>query len=104
MALIDFLLTQTASITPWVRYANGDDIYGEPETRKCRLQYMRDLETNYKNPSGQIDQVIARAKMFCTGDTIPERSQVVIDGEKFIVLRCYHARGFTNDHLEVTLQ
>lgn len=104
MALIDFLLTQTATITPWVRYANGEDIYGPPETRKCRLQYMRDLETTYKNPAGTIDQVIARAKMFCTGAAIPERSKVEVGGDTFIALRCYHAMGFSENHLEVTLQ
>lgn len=107
MALIDFLLTQTATITPHIRYANGEDFYGEPETRKCRLQYMHDLETTFKNPDGTIDQVIARAKLFCTGPTISERSIIEVEGienQKFIVLRCYHARGFMEDHLEVTLQ
>lgn len=104
MALIDFLLTQTAVVTPWVRYANGEDVYGIPERRACRVHYMRDLETTYKNPDGTIDQVIARAKMFCTGPSIPERSKVEVDGKEFIVLRCYHARGFHEDHLEVTLQ
>lgn len=104
MALIDFLLTQTATITPHVRYANGEDYYDQPETRKCRLQRMRDLETTYKNPDGTIDQVVARAKMYCTGAAIPERSIVECDGQKFIVLTCYHARGFRENHLEVVLQ
>lgn len=104
MALIDFLLTQTVVITPWLRNANGEDLYGPPETRACRLQYMRDLEHTYKGPDGVIDQVIARAKMFCTGPVIRERSIVTVDGEDFIVLRCYPARGFFQNHLEVTLQ
>lgn len=104
MALIDFLLTQEAEITPFIRQVNGEDVYGEKETRKCRIQYMRDLEHTYKNPSGVMDQVIARAKMYCTGEMIKERSIVETDGEKFIVLRCYTARGFRPDHLEVVLQ
>lgn len=105
MSFIGFLLTQTAVIRPWVRYANGEDIYAEErEERPCRLQAMRDLETTYKNPDGQVDQVIGRAKMFCTGDPIPERSIVTVDGQEFTVLRCYRAWGFTFDHLEVTLQ
>ena len=104
MAMIDFLLRQTASILPWVRYANGKDIYGEPEERKCRIQRNRDLEHTYKNPAGGMDQVLARAKMFCTGEPIPERSKVTVDGQEYIVLECYRAAGFAEDHLEVMLQ
>ena len=104
MSMIGFLLRQEAAITPWVRYANGEDVFGKPETRKCRLQRTRDLEHTYKNPDGTMDQVIARAKMFCTGDPIPERSIVSVDGQEYIVLECYRAFGFGEDHLEVTLQ
>ena len=102
--LIDFLLRQTATIVPWIRYANGEDVYGEPEERKCRIQRARDLEHTYKNPDGAMDQVLGRAKMFCTGETIPERSKVTVDGQEYIVIECYHAHGFTEDHLEVVLQ
>lgn len=104
MSMIGFLLRQTATIKPWIRYANGEDIYGETEERKCRLQRMRDLEHTYKNPAGGMDQVLARAKMFCTGDPIPERSIVTVDGAEYIVLECYRAVGFSEDHLEVVLQ
>ena len=104
MSMIRFLLRQTATIRPWVRYANGEDIYGKEETRKCRLQRTRDLEHTYKNPAGTMDQVVARAKMFCTGDQIPERSIVTVDGQEYIVLECYRAFGFLEDHLEVRLQ
>ena len=103
MACIDFLLRQTATITPWVRYANGEDIYGTPEERKCRIQRSHDLEHTYKNPSGTMDQVLARAKMFCTGAPIPERSIVTVDETEYIVLDCYRAIGFRDSHLEVVL-
>ena len=46
----------------------------------------------------------SRAKMFCTADPIPERSKVTVDGSEYIVLECYRAFGFGEDHLEVTLQ
>ena len=104
MSLIGFLLTQTATIRPWLRYANGEDYYGEPEERPCRLQRARDLEHTYKNPAGGMDQVLARAKMFCEGEPIPERSIVKVDGMEYIVLECYRAVGFDEDHLEVALQ
>ena len=102
--MIGFLLRQTATIQPWIRYANGKDIYGEPETRACRLQRSRDLEHTYKNPDGGMDQVIARGKMFCEGEPIKERSIVTVDGETYIVITCYRAFGFGEDHLEVVLQ
>lgn len=101
---IDFLLRQTAVIIPWAQEANGEDIYGQEETRKCRLQAHRDLEHTYKNPSGAMDQVLARAKMYCTGEPIPERSRVIVDDQEYIVLDCYPARGFGYSHLEVVLQ
>lgn len=104
MSMIGFLLRQTATIRPWIRSANGDDIYGDEETRPCRLQRRRDLEHTYKNPAGAMDQVVARAKMFCTGDPIPERSLVTVDGLEYIVIECYRAYGFSEDHLEVVLQ
>ena len=105
MSMIGFLLRQTATIRPWIRYgADGEDVYGDPETRKCRIQRTRDLEHTYKNPAGTLDQVLARAKMFCTGDPIPERSIVTVDDQEYIVIECYHAFGFGEDHLEVTLE
>lgn len=104
MSMISFLLRQTATIQPWIRYGGGEDIYGEPEERKCRLQRKRDLEHTYKNPDGGMDQVLARAKMFCTGSPIPERSKVTVNGEEYIVIECYRAVGFAEDHLEVVLE
>jgi len=102
--MIGFLLRQTATIRPWIRSANGEDIYGDEETRACRLQRRRDLEHTYKNPSGTMDQVLARATMFCEGTPIPERSIVTVDETEYIVIECYRAFGFTEDHLEVVLQ
>lgn len=105
MSMIGFLLRQTAVIRPWLRYGgNGQDIYGDPEERKCRIQRSRDLEHTYKNPAGGMDQVLARAKMYCTGEPIPERSRVTVGGAEYIVLECYRAYGFGEDHLEVKLQ
>ncbi len=104
MSMISFLLKQTATVRPFIRYANGEDLYGEPETRKCRIQRRRDLEHTYKNPDGTMDQVIARAKLFCEGEPIPERSMVTVDGIEYIVIECYRAVGFKEDHLEVVLQ
>lgn len=104
MPLIDFLLTQTAVIKPWIRQADGEDLYGDEQIRKCRLQRGRFLEHTYKNPSGALDQAPAKAKMFCTGSPIPERSIVTVDDEEYTVVSCYRAYGFAEDHLEVTLE
>ena len=102
--MIDFLLNQTAIVTPWERYADGEDIYAEAEERPCRISHRENLETTYKNPSGQIDQIRANAKMYCKGEKIPERSLVSCDGEEYVVVKCYRARGFAESHLEVYLQ
>ena len=105
MALIDFLLRQTCVITPWLREAEGEDIYGEPEIRACRIQADRRLDHTYVNPSGALDQIPANnSKMFCLGDRIPARSKVECDGESYIVVKCYEARGFGFSHWEVLLQ
>lgn len=106
MSLIDFTLTQECTITPWVRYANGDDVFGESETRKCRMQAGKYLNaTNvYIHPDGVVDTDEARAKMYCTGSPIPSRSIVMCEGQEFTVINCYQARGFTGSHLEVTLK
>lgn len=104
MSMIGFLLRQEAVIRPWIRSANGEDIYGQPEVRRCRIQRSRELQHTYKNPDGGMDQVIARARMFCEGSPIPERSAVTVDGEEYIVTDCYRACGFGEDHIEVTLE
>lgn len=103
--LIDFLLRQECTIRPCLREAEGQDVYGEPETRKCRIQADRQLNHTYVNPDGPLDQNIGnQTKMFCTGEIIPTRSIVECDGQKYIVVRCYKAYGFSQDHLEVLLQ
>ena len=104
MALIDAFLKKTARIKPYIRDAGGEVIYGEEEYRKCRLQRGGNLRTTYKNPDGQIDQVLANAKMFCTGMPIPAKSIITCDGEEFVVMRCDVATGFSDDHLEVYLE
>lgn len=106
MSLIDFTLTQECTIRPWLRSASGEDIYGPEETRKCRLQAANNLSnaTVYIHPDGALDTQHANAKLYCTGERIPNRSIVTCEGKEFIVLDCYQAMGFTGSHLEVTLQ
>jgi len=104
-SMIEWCLRQECIIKPWIRVANGEDIYGQEETRKCRVQNGAYLRHTYQNPSGVLDQVEAHAKMFCVGEKIPTRSVVTIDGEEYIVIKCYVAHGLNGpDHLEVYLQ
>lgn len=104
MALIDAFLKWTAQIKPYLRDAGGEILYGETESRKCRMQRGGNLRTTYKNPDGQIDQVIANAKMFCTGEPIPTKSIVIFEGKEYVVMRCDVATGFSDNHLEVYLE
>ena len=102
--LIDFLLLQECTIHPWVREAEGVDVYGPPETRKCRIQRGAHLRHTFVNPDGVLDQVEARALMFCCGERFPMRSRIECDGEVYIAIDVQEARGFASDHLEVYLQ
>ena len=105
MGLISAFLTHTAHIEPFKRMINGRCVYGDAEERKCRIQRGLYLETVYKNPSGQIDEVRAQAKLFCEGGPIPEHSKISIDDEEkqYTVIRCYQAEGFGPDHQEAYL-
>ena len=103
MALIDAFLTETATIQPYIRQGAGHALYGEAQTRSCRIEMQAHLMTSYKNASGQIDQVEARAKMFCTGDPIPADSLVTYNDETYKVINCEIMRGFGYSHLEVYL-
>ena len=104
MALIDFFLRQTATITPFVREGAGAPIYGPPETRRCRMERGKNIEYTYKNPAGTIEQIVAKAKMFCTGAPIPDKSLVECDGQKYMVIGCEVLNTFADHHLEVILQ
>ncbi|MBQ9301287.1 MAG: hypothetical protein IJ214_12350 [Clostridia bacterium] len=101
--LIDFLLRQKCVVRPWLRTEDGRDIYADAQTRSCRLQAGRYLE-NGAGVDGVSDAVTARAMLFCTGEMIPERSLVECEGRTYIVLSCRAARGWGQEHLEVTLQ
>ena len=101
--LIDFLLRQHCTVRPWLRLEEGRDVYGEKQARACRVQTGRTLE-NGPGGDGVTDAVTARALMFCTGEMIPERSLGECEGRTYIVLACRAARGFGQEHLEVTMQ
>lgn len=101
--LIDFLLRQRCLITPWLGYEDGRDVYGEAEERACRVQEGSKL-TDAGGVSGEADARAAAALMFCRGEAVPERSRVACEGREYIVTACRRARGFGEEHLEVTLR
>lgn len=101
--MIDFLLRQRCTVRPWLRTEGGEDVYGEAEERKCRVQTGRNLQ-NASGADGAADTVPAMAMMFCTGERIPERSLVTCEGRTYIVVICREAQGFAQKHLEVTMQ
>ena len=104
MSLIAFALRQTVTIKPFLREGAGESIYGPTEQRRCRLERGKYLKTVYKNPSGQIDETVASAKMLCEGPPIPPRSIVYFGSEIYTVINCYVANGFRDHHLEVYLE
>ena len=103
MALIDAFFTQSVQIKPFVCQGAGEPIYGAVETRSCRMEMGAHLTTVHKTEQGQIDQVEARALMFCNGPKIPTDSIVTYDGEDYKVVRCEEMVGFGFSHCEVYL-
>lgn len=104
MALIDMFLTDTVKVIPFIKFGDGEPVYGSPENRKCRFELNSHLMSVYKNPDGEIDQVLSNAEMFCTGSFIPERSKVQYNGHEYTVIKCHVLNGFDSDHLEVYLE
>jgi len=102
--MIESFFTKQVVIKPFIRQGSGEPVYGEIETRKCRMERGLNLKTVYKNPDGQIDDTAASAKMFCVGKPIPPRSIVTYEGQEFTVINCADHGGFSNDHLEVYLE
>ncbi len=54
MAIIAALFRQTVTIHPFVRHGGGVPIYGEPETRKCRIETGKRLASG--KASGVLDE------------------------------------------------
>jgi len=106
MSMIQFLLRWECKIKPFIRNVNGEDIYGPEETRKCRIEFGNYLVNHSQGGLGSvIDQIAAKAKMFCTGDPIPTRSIVYFEGRTLIVIGCSPKYGMGGiDHLEIMLE
>lgn len=107
MSMIRFLLRYECTVYPYVREYGGRTIYGEPETRKCRIEFGDYLTQSNLNGTeyGSVDQIIAKAKMFCLGSDIPPRSKVVFQDKEMIVISCHPCYGMNGvDHLEVMMQ
>lgn len=100
MSLIDFLLTESVTIKPFSHYGSGEFVHGESETRKARVEYNPGLRTTYPG-SSEIDAVPAKARIFMTGEEIPQRSLITYNGTEYTVTECKVLKGFVGDHLEV---
>ena len=103
MPLIQLFFRQSVTILPFLRIGDGQPIYGEPETRKCRLERGKTLVKGF-TPAGVANAAPAGARMYCTGSPIPLGSIVETEERDYIVTQCLVLNGFKDDHLEVTLQ
>lgn len=100
--LIDWLLRQQCIIFPYLKTEDGEDRYGNAQTRCCRLQENRRSET-YAGVYGTADPAPAHAMLYCHGQDIPLRS-VILCGEKtYTVSGCRRVSALGQDHLEVML-
>jgi len=107
VSFIELSFRQTATIRPFIRHGNGGAVYGPNEERRCRLQrgnHLQDLRSLKDTNYGSGDVSGANALMFTTGDAIPEKSVVTVNGEEYIVLGCTVMTAMRDHHLEVILQ
>lgn len=104
MSLIELFFTQTATIKPFSHMGNGEPVYGEEETRRCRMERGKNLRAIGTGANGDIEEIAAHARMFCVGEQIPSRSKVTCDGQEFTVINCAVMNGFADNHLEVYLE
>lgn len=104
MALIERFFTQVVTIRPFLRDGAGCPIYGDPEERKCRLEYgFRNVNAGY-GADGVVSEVTSGCRMFCCGKPIPMRSIVSYKDRDYVVTGCTIQRAFSFSHLEVTLE
>lgn len=104
MSLIKPFLTEEVTIEPYIRFGGGQILYGEPETRACRIEPAPNTKVVYKNPHGSLQETVASALMFCEGDEIPVNSKATVKGHEMRVIKCQLMRGFGQHHLEVSLE
>lgn len=104
MGLIDLFFTQTAVIEPFLHMGDGEPVFGARETRACRMERGKNLRTIGKGSSGDVEEIAAHARMFCTGSEIPSRSKITCEGQEFTVINCSVMNGFADNHLEVYLE
>ena len=104
MSLIKPFLTEEITIEPFVRVGGGQIVYGEKETRPCRIEPAPNTKVVYKNPHGALAETVASATVFCEGEEIPVNSKVYCNGHEMRVIKCALMRGFGQHHLEVSLE
>lgn len=104
MSMIERFFTQVVTIKPFIREGSGKPVYGDTETRKCRLEFGVKNRNGGHGASGTVNAVTAGCRMFCCGDPIPMQSIVTYKDREFVVTDCHIMRAFAVSHLEVTLE
>jgi hypothetical protein len=103
--MIERFFTQVVTIKPFIREGSGRPVYGDTETRKCRLEFgIKNGSLRGRGANGILDTTTAGCRMFCCGDPIPMQSIVTYKDREFVVTDCQIMRAFAVNHLEVTLE
>ncbi|NLI05377.1 MAG: hypothetical protein GX483_08985 [Actinomycetaceae bacterium] len=102
--MIDFLLTQKATVVPFIKDGAGSTIHGDSYDVKCRIDTGKKLIKAITS-NGDVEVVVANAIMFVSqAEVIPPKSVVYSNGRKYEVKRCDEMIGFGRSHLEVYLE
>lgn len=105
MSVIERFFTQVVTIKPFIREGSGMPVYGDTETRKCRLEFgIKHRSPRGRGASGVLDTTTAGCRMFCCGEPIPMKSIVIYKDMEFVVADCHIMRAFSVSHLEVELE
>ena len=101
--MIQAFLTENAEILPFLRETMDGEVFDISQVRPCRVEPAPQLQSVYHGFHGEVENVKARAVMFCEGEPVPTRSKVRIGSGTFVVLACTVYHGFPGSYLEVTL-
>ena len=102
--MIGLFLMDLCRIQPYLGQDRTGPRYGPEEERRCRMEPGQRSRQVYKNPSGAIVENARETLMFTTGEAIAPESRVSWRGRDMRVLSCREMRGFSDHHLEVTLE
>lgn len=100
----DFAMVQQGQIRRWIERGITDDVYAEPETVRCRVNFRRRLVKIVSG--GTVEETVSVGQVFFpAGIRLDPKDRFIFDGTEYGViscLPCYDLAGREN-HVEVDM-